>query len=40
MNVVTEITGGVVHHFMMKPWTEEEMLAAMERAVVTIDGSD
>lgn len=40
MNVVTEITTGVVQHFMVKPWTEEEMLAALERAATTIDGND
>jgi DNA-binding NtrC family response regulator len=40
MNVVTELTTGVVQHFMVKPWTEGEMLKALERGVTTIDSYD
>ena len=39
INVVTELTTGVVQHFMVKPWTEEEMTEALQRAVATIKRS-
>jgi DNA-binding NtrC family response regulator len=37
IQVVTELTTGIVQHFMVKPWTEEEMLEALKRAIATIE---
>ena len=39
MDVVTEITTGIVQQFMAKPWTEEKMVKALERAAAATDSN-
>jgi DNA-binding NtrC family response regulator len=32
--VLSELGAGVIHHFLSKPWREEQMRAALERAAL------
>jgi DNA-binding NtrC family response regulator len=38
-DVIPEISAGIVHLFMRKPWTESEMREALERAEISLNSS-
>lgn len=38
--VIPEVSTGIVHLFMRKPWTEAEMRAVLERAEIFLASSD
>jgi DNA-binding NtrC family response regulator len=37
--MMSEVSTGIIHLFISKPWTEAEMQAALERAATSLDRS-
>ena len=40
IGVVTELTTGIVQQFIAKPWEEDQMLKALQRAVAVIERNE